>query len=157
MKLHRHKTSYYLFVLIAFHLNCRPDNLLQAISRSTRFDWVHKDFQDSFGFGWYQENKNLFLTLQLITQNKNLLKINRALLLVIALKDFLKKNLAAIAAGLSSIKMAIAGNILKVSKVMGLRKSLKNLNIDFKSNTKLGKKLSCSSSIYDLCIIRHPS
>jgi hypothetical protein len=75
----------------------------------------------------------LFLTLQLINQNKNLHKINRALLRVIAIKAFLKKNSAAIAAGLSSIKMAVAGNILKVSKVMGLRKSLKYLDIDFKS------------------------
>ena len=137
MEQYRPKTSYHPFVLIAFHLNCLPNNLLQAIPRSTRFDWIHRDIQGSFGFGWYQENKNLFLTLELITQNKKLLKINRALLRVIALKAFIKKHSAAIIAGLSSIKMAAAGNILKVSDVIGFRKALKYLDIDFKQYVNL--------------------
>ena len=47
MQLHRQKTTYHPFLLIAFHLNCLPDNELLAIPRSTRFDWVHRDFQDS--------------------------------------------------------------------------------------------------------------
>jgi hypothetical protein len=157
MEQYRPVTSYHPFVLIAFHLNCLPNNLIQAIPRSTRFDWIHSDIQDSFGFGWYHENKNLFLTLELITQNKKLLKINRALLRVIALKAFIKKNSAVITTGLSSIKMAAAGNILKVSDVLGLRKALKYLDIDFKQYVNLRKKLSCPSSIYDLCFIKHPS
>ena len=57
MELHRQKTSYHPFVLIAFHLNFLPDNLLLAMPRSTRLDWVHTDFQDSFGFGWYPDCK----------------------------------------------------------------------------------------------------
>jgi hypothetical protein len=154
----RPKTCYHPFVLIAFHLNCLPDNLLQAIPRSTRFDWVHRDIQESFGFGWYQENKNLFLTLELISQNKKLLKINRALLRILALKAFLKNHAAAIAAGLGSIRMTAAGNILKVSHVIGLRKALKYLDLDFKYYAKLRNRLSaCHSSIYNLCLVKHPS
>jgi putative transposase len=154
----RPKTCYHPFVLIAFHLNCLPDNLLQAIPRSTRFDWVHRDIQESFGFGWYQENKNLFLTLELISQNKKLLKINRALLRILALKAFLKNHAAAIAAGLGSIRMTAAGNILKLSHLIGLRKALKYLDLDFKYYAKLRNRLSaCHSSIYNLCLVKHPS
>jgi len=158
MEQFRPKTCYHPFVLIAFHLNCLPDNLLQAIPRSTRFDWVHRDIQESFGFGWYQENKNLFLTLELISQNKKLLKINRALLRILALKAFLKNHAAAIAAGLGSIRMTAAGNILKLSHVIGLRKALKYLDLDFKYYAKLRNRLSaCHSSIYNLCLVKHPS
>jgi hypothetical protein len=117
MELHRPKTSYHPFVLIAFHLNCLPDNLSHAIPHSTRFDWLQRDFQNSFGFAWYIENKNLFLTLELITKNKKLLKINWALLRVIAIKLFIKKHSVAIATWPASIKIAIVVNILKTSQV----------------------------------------
>src|ERR1017187_3246326 len=130
MELIRPKTCYHPFVLIAFHLNCLPGNLLQAIPRSTRFDWTHKDIQGSFGFGWYQENKNLFLTLQLITQNKKLLKINRAILRVIAIKALTKKNSVGLPTGIKTARLTVTNNILKVSRVMGLRKTLKYLDID---------------------------
>jgi hypothetical protein len=127
MELIRPKTCYHPFVLIAFHLNCLPDNLLQAIPRSTRFDWTHKDIQGSFGYGWYQENKNLFLTLQLITHNEKLLKINRVSLRVIAIKAFIKKNSVGLPDGLKTARLTTANNILKVSRVMGLRKTFKYL------------------------------
>ena|ERR1022692_1991880 len=71
-----------LFILIAFYLNCLPDNLVGCITKSTRFDWAHRNFQDSFGFNWYLENKDMFPTLQLVSQHKHLLKINRAFLRV---------------------------------------------------------------------------
>ena len=157
MQLHRPKTCYHPFVLIAFHLNCLPDNLLRAIPRSTQFDWIHRDIQDSFGYGWFQENKHLFYTLQLVSQNKKLLKINTALLRVIAIKAFIKGNSAGIAAGLATVKMTATSNILKVTRVFGLRKTLRYLDIDFKHYAKLRKKLDCPASIYDLCLIRHPS
>src|SRR5450631_315817 len=118
MQLHRPKTCYHPFVLIAFHLNCLPDNLLRAIPRSTQFDWIHRDIQDSFGYGWFQENKHLFYTLQLVSQNKKLLKINTALLRVIAIKAFIKRNSTGIAAGLATVKMTVTSNILKVTQVI---------------------------------------
>jgi hypothetical protein len=131
--------------------------LLLAIPRSTRFDWTHKDIQGSFGYGWYQENKNLFLTLQLITLSEKLLKINRAILRVIAIKAFFKKNSVGLDAGLKTARLTAANNILKVSRVIGLTKTLKYLDIDFKQYAKLWKNLSCPVSIYDLCLVKHPS
>jgi len=153
----RHKTSYHPFILIAFHLNCLPDNLLGCIPKSTRFDWVHKKFQDCFGFGWYQENKDMLLTLQLISQHKKILKLNKALLRVIALRSFLKKHAAALSAGSASINMAVIGNIQKVAYVMGLRKALRFIDLDFNVYAKIRKNRTCPSSIYDLCLLKHPS
>jgi hypothetical protein len=48
---------------------------MSSIPKSTRFDWGHRNFQDSFGFNWYQENKDMLLTLKLITQHKRLLNV----------------------------------------------------------------------------------
>jgi putative transposase len=99
----------------------------------------------------------MFLTLQLISQHKRLLKINRALLRVIAIRSFLKNNSTALAARSASCKMAVVGNIQKVSQVLGLRNALRFIDLDFKYYAKLRKKRSCPSSIYDLCLIKHPS
>ena len=60
------KTSYHPYLLVAFYLNCLPKNILQIIPRSTKFDWNHRDIQDSFGYDWFLENKNLFHTLQMV-------------------------------------------------------------------------------------------
>lgn len=40
---------------------------------------------------------------------------------------------------------------------MGLRRALKCIGMDFKYYAKLRNKLSCPSSIYNLCLIKHPS
>ena len=122
MQPRRPKTCYHPYVLVAFHLNWLPDNLLQIIPRSTRFDWHYRDIKNSFGHAWYQENKNLFNTLQLVAQNKKLLRINTALLRVIAIKAFIKKNVGGLNAGLASLKMVATSNIQKVSRVIGLGK-----------------------------------
>src|SRR5664279_5431886 len=79
------KTSYHPYLLVAFYLNCLPKNILQIIPRSTKFDWNHRDIQDSFGYDWFLENKDLFHTLQMVAINKRLLKINKAFLRVIAI------------------------------------------------------------------------
>ena len=77
MQQHLHsKTLYHPYLIVAFYLNCLPENILQLISGSTRFDWHHRKIQDSFGYDWFVGNKELFQTLQLIAINKKLLKIN---------------------------------------------------------------------------------
>src|SRR6202140_1051518 len=82
------KTSYHPYLLVAFYLNCLPKNILQIIPRSTRYDWNHRDIQDSLGYDWFVENKDLFHTLQIVAINKKLLKINKAFLRVIAVMRF---------------------------------------------------------------------
>ena len=137
----RPKTCYHPFILIAFHLNCLPDNLLGCIPKFKRFDWAHRNFQDSFGFNWYLEKKEMFLTLKLISQHKSLLKINRAFLRVIAIRVFLKKYSAASAVVSESCKMAVVGNIQKVSQVLGLKKTLRCVDLDFKNYAGLRKSV----------------
>jgi hypothetical protein len=99
----------------------------------------------------------MFLTLQLISQHKKILKLNKALLRVIALRSFLKKHAAALSAGSASINMAVIGNIQKVAYVMGLRKALRFIDLDFNVYAKIRKNRTCPSSIYDLCLLKHPS
>ena len=93
------KASYHPYLLVAFYLNCLPENILQIIPRSTRFDWHHRKIQDSFGYDWFVGNKDLFQTLQLIALNKKLLKINKAFLRIIAIKRFMNVNWAGIKSG----------------------------------------------------------
>src|SRR5260370_12123512 len=85
----RPKTSYHPYLLAAFYLNCLPADLLQRIPRSTRHDWTRKDQIALYGYDWYNANRPLFDTLLEVTASKQLLRINRALLLIIALKRFL--------------------------------------------------------------------
>src|ERR1700688_4902269 len=82
---HQNKTSYHPFILIAFYLICLREDILQIIPRSTQFDWHHRDIENSFGHEWCQENKNLFSTLQMVVRNRKLLRINKALLRIIAI------------------------------------------------------------------------
>ena len=93
------KASYHPYLLVAFYLNCLPENILQIIPRSTRFDWHHRKIQDSIDCDWFIGNKDLFQTLQLIAINKKLLIINKVFLRIIALKRFMNTNSGGIKAG----------------------------------------------------------
>jgi hypothetical protein len=99
----------------------------------------------------------MFLTLQLISQHKKIHKLNKALLRVIAIRSFLKKHFATLSDSSSSINVAVIGNIQKVAHVMGLRKALRFIDLDFNFYAKIRKNITCPSSIYDLCLLKHPS
>src|SRR5450432_2741342 len=103
------KTSYHPYLLVAFYLNCLPNNILQIIPRSTRYDWSQRDIQDSFGYDWFLENKDLFHTLEMVAINKKLLKINKALLRIIAIILFMK-DAAGIKAGRKLLKTVVVKN-----------------------------------------------
>src|SRR5450432_2070072 len=109
------KTSYHPYLLVAFYLNCLPKNILQIIPRSTVYDWNHRDIQDSFGYDWFIENKDLFHTLQMVAINKKLLKMNKTFLRVIAIIRFMKDNAAGIKAGRILLKTVVVKNIQKVA------------------------------------------
>jgi hypothetical protein len=51
---------------------------------------------------------------------------------VIAIKASVKKNSVGLLGGLKTARLTAANNILKVSRVMSLTKTLKYLDIDFK-------------------------
>jgi hypothetical protein len=83
-----------------------------------------RDIQDSFGYDWFLENKDLFDILQLVAINKKLLKINKAFLRIIAIKRFMKVNATGIKAGIMSLKTVVIRNIQKVSVVFGVKQAL---------------------------------
>ncbi len=151
------KTSYHPYILIAFYLKCLPEHILQSIPRSTKYDWQHRDIQNYFGYDWYIENKDVFHTLEMVAINKSLLRINRALLRIIALKRFIIKHKDAIKAGRLIVKAVLVNHIVKVSGVIGFRKTLKYLDINSQQYANLKRNLRCPSSFYDLCKIKHPS
>ena len=157
MQPYRSKTCYHPYLLVAFHLNCLPDKMLQIIPRSTRFDWDKRDLQSSFGYDWFCENKDLFHTLQMVAINKKLIFINKALLRVIAIKRFIKDNSIGIHAGRMSLKTVIASNIQKVGKIVVVTKTLRYLDLNFHQYTRLKRNITCSSSLLNLCRIKHPA
>jgi hypothetical protein len=115
------KTSYHPYLSVAFYLNCLPKNILQIIPRSTRYDWNRRDIQDSFGYDWFIENKDLFHTLEMVAINKKLLKINKVFLRIIAIIRFMKDNAAAIKAGRLSMKTIVVRHIQKVAGAIGVK------------------------------------
>jgi putative transposase len=151
------KTSYHPYLLVAFYLNCLPKNILQIIPRSTKFDWNHRDIQDSFGYDWFLENKDLFHTLEMVAINKKLLKINKAFLRIIAIMRFMKDNAAGIKAGRILLKTVVVSHIQKVAATFGVKQTLKYLNLNFQQYATLKRNISCVSSIFNLCRIKHPS
>jgi hypothetical protein len=57
------KTCYNPYLLVAFYLNCLPENILQFIPRSTKYYWYKREIKNSFGYDWFLKNKDLFHTL----------------------------------------------------------------------------------------------
>ena len=151
------KTCYHPYLLVAFYINCLPENILQIIPRSTKYDWDKREIQNSFGYDWFLENKDLFHTLQLVAINKKLLKINKAFLSIIAIKRFMKVNAAGIKAGRILMKTVVIKNIQKVAATIEVRQALKYLSLNFQQYAKLKRNIGCVSSIFNLCKIKHPS
>jgi len=157
MHLVRTKNSYHPYILVAYYLNCLPEDILTVIPRSTRFDWQHRDINNSFGYDWFKENESLFETLQIVAQNRKLLSINKVLLRVIAIKRFIDANMAGIRAGSIESKKVVFNSIRKVAGVIGVKQTLRYLNISFPYYAKLKRKASCGISTLSLCRIKHPA
>ena len=137
------KSSYHPAVMVAFYLNCLPPDLLKRIPRSTKHDWHHKDLNTQFGHDWFCSNHQLFSTLQQVAGNKKLLHINRALIRIVAIRGFIIKYTACIKRGLFKIPRVITSNIAKVSAVLGLRRSLKFLQLPHAVYLKLKNAARC--------------
>src|ERR1019366_8931728 len=141
----RPKTSYHPYLLVACYLNCLPVDLLQRIPRSTRHEWSHKDQLALYGHEWYLENNQLFGTLQEVAASKKLLRINRALLRVIALTRFMDRYHDRIKGNIFQITEVVLNTIHKVSEVIGCKATLKYLDRSYGWYLQLRRKLRCSS------------
>jgi hypothetical protein len=151
------KTSYHPSIVIAFYFNCLPNDLIQKIPRSTKHDWLHKNISACFGYDWYCYNQHLFFTLKEVANNKKLLQINRALLRMIALQQFVKKYAAQIHEKIYNAASVVISNIKKVQDVVGLFLTLKLLQFSYQQYWQLKQKLRCKKSLLSLCVSKHPA
>ncbi|MDR3715635.1 MAG: hypothetical protein P4L51_22725 [Puia sp.] len=153
----RIKSSYHPCLLVAFYLNCLPDDLLQHIPGSTKYGWSHKDHVALVGYDWYMQNRHTFDALQQVATSQKLLKINKALLRVIALQKFIRVYAHRIKDNIYSTGDVVLSNLGKVSPIFGVKKTLRYLQQPYCWYLSLKRKNKCHSSIFSLCRVRHPS
>ena len=153
----RTKQSYHPFIVVAFYLRILPDKLLTQIPRSTLYEWQHKSVIELFGYDWYCQNQHYFDTLQKVAASSQLLKVNRALLRIIAIQRFLKKHQSHIRQMIFNAAGTALNNIWKSQEVLGLNMTLKLLDLTQQQYWQLKQKLRCSRSLLNLCIPKHPT
>ena len=121
----RTKLTYHPYLIIAFHLHCLPDELRARIPRSTRFDWSQKELSTAFGFEWACHQEQFFATLQQVATSHKLLRVNIALLRIIAIRRFLHQYATRLSS--KAVQQVVVGNIEKVSAIIPLSVVLKYL------------------------------
>jgi len=105
------KASYHPHLLIAFYLHCLPPEWLQRIPRSTRHEWSHKDQAALYGHEWALQNQQLFDTLREVSTSRRLLRINKALLRLIALKRFIDRHHARLKDNIPPVRDVVLNTI----------------------------------------------
>lgn len=155
--LHRPKTCYHPYLLIGFYLNCLPDELSSRIPRSTRHEWHHKDQAALYGYDWYMQNRPLFNTLQEVAASRQLLRINRALLRIIALTRFMTLYRRRVIDNIYNINTVVLTTLEKVIKIIGRKTTLKYLQRSYSWYWQLRWTQKCRSSLFSLCRIKYPA
>ena len=150
------KIIYHPALILAYYLQCLPEEIREKIPRSTKFDWSKKQESTLFGYEWFCSNRELFDTIEKISVNKNLLKLNKALIKAIALSRFIVKYKGALNAGLASIKKITLIQIQKLTTVMQVSTVLKLLNMPYSLYLKIKNSYRCHHSVLALCSVKHP-
>jgi putative transposase len=151
------KTIYHPHLITGYFLKILPTNLLQQIPRSTQYDWNKKQGKSMFGNDWSDKNKERLKTLQLIHNNDSLLKINNALLKIIAIKKYTAKYALRIKDGIGKADATVLTHIKKAASILGLHTTLSYLQITPSFYRGLSKIKKCSFSILNLCRVKHPN
>src|SRR5579859_1018563 len=151
------KTSYHPYLVVAFYLNCLPDHLLHRIPRSTRHDWSHKQLSNLFGHDWYCQNQQLFHTLKEVATSRQLVRVNTALLRIIALKRFIVQYNCRIRNNIFGINAVVLSNIRKITATLPLGTTLKYLQQSYGWYLQLRNAQRCTSSLLSLCRLKHPA
>ena len=150
------KRSYHPAIVISCFLQCLPDDILNQIPRTTVYEWKHKNQDSLFGHTWFLQNKQLFTTLQHLSNSRRLLKINIALIRIIALKKFIAKYTYKTKNTLDSTASTVLSNINKVSRIFGTMKTLTYLDLPYNSYLKWKNSKKCHRSLLSLCYGKHP-
>jgi hypothetical protein len=109
---------------------------------------VNKDQAALYGYDFYRENQQIFDTLREVAASKQLLRINRALLRVIALKKFMDLYQDRIKGNIFRINEVVLNTLHKVSEVVGCKNVLKYLDRSYSWYLELRRKQRCSSSLF---------
>jgi putative transposase len=150
----RPKLTYHPYLIIAFHLHCLPEELRTRIPRSTRFDWSQRELSTAFGFDWACQQHQLFATLQQVACSKKLLRVNIALLRIIAIGRFMQLHAARFSS--KAIRRVVLETIEKVSTEIKVPVILKCLHRSFGWLQQLRNDRRCPTSSLLLCRLKHP-
>lgn len=140
----RAKQAYHPYILLGYYLHILPDEVLQRIPSSTKHDWKQKNNQLLFGYDWFLQNQSSFTVLQQVFTNKKLLKINRALLRIIALGRFIKKYHTRIKDNIGNAGEAVLNNICKTQQVLPVHMILKCLQLPYPVYLSLKRAAGCT-------------
>lgn len=151
------KSSYHPYLLLGFYLGILPADILDRIPSSTRHDWKHKNAATLYGYDWYLQNQSSFTVMQQVFNNKRLLKINTALIRIIALQRFMQQYQVRIKAKIGTANAVTLDNIAKITDVLPVTKVLKLLQLPYARYLKMRSNNRCSQSIANLCRFKHPS
>jgi hypothetical protein len=99
----------------------------------------------------------LFQTLRHVSSNKKLLRINKALIRVIAIKRFIANYTSCIRENRLTVIQTVIGNIAKASAIFGLTNTLRFLQLPYSAYLKLKKTARCNLSPLNLCLVKHPA
>lgn len=91
-----------------------------------------------------------------LSQHQKLQKINRALLRVLAIKQFMYHYKGQLQEIVFHAAETVVANIEKVKQVFGLVYALKLLHIAYSEYLSMKRKV-CKQSLLNLCIIKHPA
>ena len=96
-----------------------------------------------FGAGWGEKNTEKFKILELINSNQSLLKINSALIKIIAIKKYIAKYDRRLKDCVGKADKIVLTHIKKVSEVFGLNAALSYLQVTKSFYRSLSKIKKC--------------
>jgi putative transposase len=151
------KKIYHPILIIGYKTGILPQSICQAIPRSTRNNWQHKDLGKTYGHGWYTANQLELEVMKEIYQSKTLMQINIALLRLFAIIRFMKRHAFASKQGLQNVPATLYNNIKKSAAVLGTGRVLKFLQLSHTQLQRFKNKTRCIQSPFNLCPIKHPA
>jgi putative transposase len=151
------KTVYHPNIVTGYFLKILPVDILKQIPRSTKYDWDKKQQCKMFGADSGEKNTDRLKMLELINSNDSLLKINRALIKIIAIKTYIARHDQRIKDGVGKADKVVLTHIKKVSEVLGLNAALSYLQVTKSFYRSLCKVKKCSFSSINLCRVKHPN
>lgn len=150
------KNQYHPAIVLAFYLGFLTDDVLLKIPRSTKSDWKTKqNNKHLFGNNWGKNNQHIFDTISAVAQNQHLLKVNKALIRIIAIKHFMQRYAQQIKDKISFAPQTLLANIIKTKNSLGLTKTLQLLQMPYAKYLSL-RRTNCNQSTLHLCLLKNP-